>query len=630
MIVQKLLAIALTALAWNAIGWGAPHRPAGSPGAEAASPPSAEALTEIKIAAVGVETEISIIVEGAVESSDFLLSDPHRLIVDLRGAHHALPRYAYEEIGRGGVVRLRTSQFLDDVVRLVFDLTFAPVYTVDVDGGVVTVRFRNPGPPFEPWSTSLDGLRSEMAMSAPGAAGGGNGETANVVRIASAPNLGSDLGFSQESQQPRITVTYDSASVLDVIAGFSEFADVSIVPNAAVASLSVRGIEIRDRPWDEALDAILAAQGLGWRVTTGGIIVVDRLDSLIARESLQSETRVIQINYASADSVASTLRQLATEFGQVVAYQSTNSVIVTDIPPVVERMDSLVRVLDREIPQVAIETKIIFVDRTDVAELGIVYDLKQTDGMFIEQGLNQAISVIDPEKPPQVQDLNGDGIISEDEQFFELTNNNIVNVSGDAIAVLANANDRVQQPALQILTTLAFGGYSLFTFIEALEAHQLADVQATPSIQVLDNHRAYIQVGERTPVRVLEQGAQVEDARINVFFEDTGIILEVTPHVTNNNQILLDLSAQRSGVELGTTDVGFIIDRQIAETRLLVDDGETAVIGGLVLSEVSRSETGIPGLMDIPLIGALFRTTREREVKMDLIILVTPHIRKPR
>jgi type IV pilus assembly protein PilQ len=137
-------------------------------------------------------------------------------------------------------------------------------------------------------------------------------------------------------------------------------------------------------------------------------------------------------------------------------------------------------------------------------------------------------------------------------------------------------------------------------------------------------------VGERTPVRVLEQGAQVEAARISVQFEDTGIILEVTPHVTNNNQVLLDLSAQRSGVQLESTDVGFIIKRQIAETRLLVDDGETAVIGGLVLSEVTRSETGIPGLMDIPLIGALFRTTREREIKVDLIILVTPHIRKPR
>ncbi|MEE8594711.1 MAG: secretin N-terminal domain-containing protein [Gemmatimonadota bacterium] len=611
MIVQKLLAIILAAVTLNTD-----------------ARPSSEAVTEVRIAAAGGETEIVIIAEGDIQVSDFLLDEPTRLILDLRGAHHALPRYAYEEIGRGGVIRMRTSQFLDDVVRFVIDLTFAPTYTVSVSRGVVTVRFRNPGPPFEPWSTSLDGLQSEMALSAPGAEELEAGNP-DVVTIDVAPALVMTPGVDQ---QPRITVTYDSASVLDVIAGFAEFANISIVPNAGIAGQLVRGVEIRDRPWDEALDAILAAQGLGWRVRRGGIIVVDRVDSLNAREALRSETRVIRINYANADTVAATLSQLVTpDLGQVVAYQATNSVIVTDIPPVVERMDSLVSVLDRKIPQVAIEAKIVFVDRTDVFELGIVYDLKQvTDGTpFVTQGLNQAISVIDPTKPPQVQDLNGDGIIQENEQFFELTNNNIVNVAGDAVATLANANNRVAQPALSLLTTLAFGGYSLFAWIEALEAHQLADVQAAPSVQVLDNHRAYIQVGERTPVRVLEQGAQVEDARINVFFEDTGIILEVTPHVTNNNQVLMELSAQRSGVEQATSDVGFVIKRQIGETRLLVDDGETAVIGGLTLSEVSRSTTGIPGLMSLPLLGALFRTTKEREVKTDLIILVTPHIMEP-
>ena len=611
MIVQKLLAIILAAVTLNTDAL-----------------PSSEAVTEVRIAAASGETEIVIIAEGDIQVSDFLLDEPTRLILDLRGAHHALPRYAYEEIGRGGVIRMRTSQFLDDVVRFVIDLTFAPTYTVSVSRGVVTVRFRNPGPPFEPWSTSLDGLQSEMALSAPGAEELEAGNP-DVVKIDVGPELAAMPGVDQ---QPRITVTYDSASVLDVIAGFAEFANISIVPNAGIAGQSVRGVEIRDRPWDEALDAILSAQGLGWRVTRGGIIVVDRVDSLLAREALQSETRVIRINYANADTVAVTLQQLVTpDVGQVVAYQATNSVIVTDIPPVVERMDSLVSVLDRKIPQVAIEAKIVFVDRTDVFELGIVYDLKQVqEGTpFVTQGLNQAIAVIDPTKPPQVQDLNGDGIIGPDEQFFELTNNNIVNIAGDAVATLANANNRVAQPALSLLTSLAFGGYSLFAWIEALESNQLADVQAAPSVQVLDNHRAYIQVGERTPVRVLEEGAQVENARINVFFEDTGIILEVTPHVTNNNQVLMELSAQRSGVEQATSDVGFVIKRQIGETRLLVDDGETAVIGGLTLSEVSRSTTGIPGLMSLPLIGALFRTSKEREVKVDLIILVTPHIMEP-
>jgi len=269
----------------------------------------------------------------------------------------------------------------------------------------------------------------------------------------------------------------------------------------------------------------------------------------------------------------------------------------------------------------------VFVDRTDVQELGIVYDLKERDAGFVEQGINDAIAVPDPNEPPQLVDTDGDGL--PDQAFFKRTNETLVNLGGDAIAALANANDRLTAPALQILTAVTFGEYSLFSFIEALESHQLSDVQAAPSIQVVDNHRARIQVGERTPIRVLERGAQSEEATINVQFEDTGIILDVTPQVTNNNQVRLELSAERSGLQVGLSDVGFVFEKQIGETTLLLDDGETAVIGGLTLSEVSRSESGIPGLMNIPLLGNLFRTTKENEVKQDLIILVTPHIIMP-
>jgi type IV pilus assembly protein PilQ len=428
-----------------------------------------------------------------------------------------------------------------------------------------------------------------------------------------------------QAMQPRITVNYDSASMLDVLAGFSEFAGVSIVPNGGAADVAVRGIDIRDQPWDIALSAILSAQGLGWNTTDSGIIIVDKLENLRARDTLLSETRVMRINYASADSVAATLAQLATpQRGQVVAYAGTNSVIVTDAPSVVARMDSIVRALDKRTPQVAIEARIVFVDRSDVFELGIVYDLKERDGGFVEQGINDVIAVPDPNEPPQLVDTDGDGI--PDQAFFKRTNETLVNIGGDALATLANANDRVVSPALQILTAVAFGEFSLFTFIEALEAHQLSDVQAVPSIRVVDNHHARIHVGEKTPIRVLEAGAQTEQARVNVQFEETGIILDVTPHITNNNQILMDLSAERSALDVGPSDVGFIFKKQLGETRLLLSDGETAVIGGLTLSEVERSVSGIPGLMNIPLLGYLFRTTKEQESKTDLIILVTPHI----
>lgn len=579
-------------------------------------------LREVQIAPSGAETEIAVFVQGDVSVHDFMLSEPARLILDVEGANHALERHSYESIGRGGVIRMRSSQFQTDVVRLVFDLTRELEYSVAQEDGGIRVRFQNPGEPFSRWSTSI----TTAAADQPAGSSRADAATEGPAVPSAFPNAGS---AAQQQAQPRISVAYDSASMLDVLAGFSEFAGVSIVPNGEAAGSTVRGIDIRNQPWDVALSAILSAQGLGWQTGESGIIVVDRLENLKARDDLLTETRVMRINYASADSVAETLSNLVTpERGQVVSYSGTNSVIVTDAPSVVARMDSLVRSLDKRMPQVAIEAKIVFVDRTDVQEMGIVYDLKERDGGFVEQGINQQIEVPDPNEPPQLVDTDGDGI--PDQAFFERTNETLVNIGGDAVAALANANDRIASPALQILTAVAFGDFSLFAFIEALEQHSLSDVQAAPSIQVVDNARARIQVGERTPIRVLEAGAQNSEATVNVQFEDTGIILEVTPHVTNNNQILLDLSAERSGLQVGLADVGFIFEKQIGQTRLLLDDGETAVIGGLTLSEVSRSESGIPGLMNIPLLGQLFRTTKENEVKQDLIILVTPHIVFPR
>jgi type IV pilus assembly protein PilQ len=568
MILMTILATTLLALA------------SGGPGA----------VQEVRITPVGAETEIVVVTSGDVSFRDFALAEPPRLILDLTGADAGLPKESYDAIRRGGVERLRSSWFRPGVLRLVFDLEQVPSYQVEAESGRLRITFPNPEGDFASWSTrSADESAAALA------------ERRTIPPSETAARI--------PDEPSRITVAFDSASMLDVLAGFSEYAGVSIVPSAAAAEMTVRGVDIRNQRWDVALDAILASQGLGWRLQSEGILIVDALEGLRNRDTLQTETRVFRINYAGADSVAKTLEQLATpNRGQVVAYQGANSVIVTDVPSVVARMDTLVRSLDRQTPQVSIDAKIIFVDRTDVQELGIVYDLKDVNGDTYGNSINEVIAVPDPFNPG------------------ELTNETLVDLAGNSIAALANANDRVLSPSLQILASTAFGDFSLSAFIEALEQHQLSDVQAAPSIQVVDNHRARIQVGEKTPVRVLDSGTGNVQAQATVQYEDTGIILEVVPHITNNLQILLDVSAERSGIQTEIPDVGFTFKKQIGQTRLLLDDGETMVIGGLTLSEVERSESGIPLLMDIPVIGALFRTTKTRETKQDLIILVTPHI----
>jgi type IV pilus assembly protein PilQ len=150
----------------------------------------------------------------------------------------------------------------------------------------------------------------------------------------------------------------------------------------------------------------------------------------------------------------------------------------------------------------------------------------------------------------------------------------------------------------------------------------------------LDNRQASIQVGQEIPIRVLDAntgnvgGGTNPSAvpRATVQMKQVGIILTVTPHITNNRQILLLLHAENSDAQLAASDVGFIFGKQSGDTQLLVGDGETAVIGGLTVTQTTQSKSGIPLLVDLPIIGRLFGETRTSDEKRDLLILVTPHI----
>jgi type IV pilus assembly protein PilQ len=307
-----------------------------------------------------------------------------------------------------------------------------------------------------------------------------------------------------------------------------------------------------------------------------------------------------------------TLTPMRTERGTVLANQSTNMLIVTDVESVLANVGQMVRQLDIRTPQVAIQAKLIFVNRTNVEELGVTYDLK--DSRVAEgrgNALNRIVAIPDPLNPG------------------ELTNDNLITLSGNSIAALGNATSRVVGPSLETVISLVMGRFTLVTFLDALQAAELSDVQAAPLITTLDNQEAEIWVGERTPIRVVDVGSGATAGaipRATAQLVETGIRLRVTPTITGDRRVLMQLHAERSSAQLAATDIGVIFQQQQGITRLLVNDGETAVIGGLTVTEVASTRAGIPILMDIPVVGALFRTTRTREQKRDLLILVTPHI----
>ena len=202
-------------------------------------------------------------------------------------------------------------------------------------------------------------------------------------------------------------------------------------------------------------------------------------------------------------------------------------------------------------------------------------------------------------------------------------------LGGNALAAIANANARVVNPALQVVFSTALGKFQLTSFLDALQEVRLADLQAEPSIVTLDNRQASIQVGQEIPIRVLDAntanlggatGAQAPRATVQM--KQVGIILTVTPHITNNRQILLLLHAENSDAQLASSDVGFIFGKQSGDTQLLVGDGETAVIGGLTVTQTTQSKSGIPLLVDLPIIGRLFGETRTDDESVTFLSLL--------
>jgi type IV pilus assembly protein PilQ len=318
------------------------------------------------------------------------------------------------------------------------------------------------------------------------------------------------------------------------------------------------------------------------------------------------------------------VKSILTQRGNVVADSATNALVITETTTRINQVEQFVRGLDIRTPQVSIQAKIIFIDRRDVEDLGIKYDLGSPTQFF-----NQLVTRPDPRTAEPVDtDLDGvpDALVPA-ENFAP--DEIIIDLGGNSLSAVGNASSAVANPALRLIFSTALGNFTLTSFLETLQTVDLADVQAEPTITTLDNRPAEILVGDRVPIRVVDVSTPATGgaaARATVSFQQTGINLRVTPHVTANRQILMEIHAERSGIRAASVDIGFTFQTQQADNQILVSDGETAVIGGLTVTEVTVSKSGIPFLVDLPILGKLFGFTHQEESRRDLLILVTPHI----
>lgn len=602
----------------------------------------AGAVRGISVLPVEGRTEVVIAVDGTVQIRDFTLENPHRVVLDLQNARLGMGTDVYDRVQRGGVRNVRLSQNTGSTVRVVLDLDGRRDYSVMNADGAIRVSITG-GESFAAWSSGDAAAPATVTgfQAAVPAAPTYVPEPAYLAeREAPSPTtmrvVLDEKTRQQQSQQRRITVTYEEADIRDVIAAIANQAGRTIIMGKDVSGTVTA--EIRDQPWDVALQALLGAQGLAAAEDNNGIITVDSYANILVKQSSEPlVTRLVQVNYVPAATLVETVRSLLSRDctslqgtggsggaggaggntaslstqcptrGQVVADSGTNALLVSEVPSRMGELLNYVRQLDIRTPQVSIKGKLISVNRSATEQLGISYDLGSAQGFS-----NRLAPRIDDEGQP----IPGDFLIE---------------LGGNALVGIANADRRYggTNSALGLIFSTALGKFSLTTFLDALSEMRLSDVQAEPQATTLDNKKARILVGQETPVRVIDYasgGAAGALPRANVQFRETGIILEVTPHITSNRHILLDVYAEQSELTILGGDLGFTIPKRNVRTQVIVRDGETMALGGLTQTQVTKSRSGIPILSDLPLIGRLFSQTETREEKQDLLILLTPHI----
>ena len=550
-------------------------------------------VTGLSVAPVADRTEVVILVDGSVTSKHFMMPDG-RLVVDLTGVPQA-PRIDLRDFNRGGVRELRVAPFQTNVARVVLALGSPLDYEFVREGARIRVSFPNPDGAFEPWSRDIGPAAPAPVRTTPDA-------EAYAAPAAAAPSQQRVPVQQDQDQEVIRSINFTAEPVNNVLAIFSDYAGQNIVAAPAVQGRTITAT-LTDVTWRQALEAILEANGMFLRTLPSGVMLVQDVAAADAAQTTEPlVTRTFAIRYISADSISRAVEGgLLSPAGRVTVNPSSNTLLITDTRSAIERIGQVLPELDVRTPQVDITAVIAFIDRTALEAYGVVYDLKDSRG-------NQ-LNRVNP------------GMIDGDQ-----VDEDVISLGGNSIAALGNANYRVASPSLEIITSLVLGRHTLISFIEALQTVSLSDVQAKPVVRTMDHRRATIQVGEQTPIRVVDAGAAGAAGPLaTVEYRNTGIILEVTPHIIAD-QVLLDMRAERSGISLASSDIGVIFQTQNAQTQVLVNDGETVVIGGLTITEKTQSRAGIPILMDLPVVGALFRQQTEQETKRDLLIMVTPHI----
>ena len=408
---------------------------------------------------------------------------------------------------------------------------------------------------------------------------------------------------------PRVikTISLTNADIRSVLMYLSSYSGVNIV-----ASPSVEGsvtLRLSNVTWRETLDIIMKTYGLV-SVESKNYIRVVKAEDYYAEKAAEEKhlqdsetmlpltTHIVTIRYNVAQELQTAVEGLLSPRGSVGVDKRTNSLVIRDLPENIARVDELIKVLDKETEQIKIAAQLLEVESGFLREIGVDWRIVNQAAVD-ETPADPSIDPIYPTNPERQNYAEEEGRIFGSQQM-----------TGDKLGQFSFA---------RLLDDIGGRDYSVGAILSTIESSNKGKIIAHPEVTTLDNVEAYIQMGQKIPIKQFDPSGNTI-----ITFYDVGTKLRVTPHITSENRILLHLVPERSSYQFDPN--GVIINTQNAETNVVVEDGETAVIGGLTNQEIQNIRTGLPFLKDLPVIGFLFGYDKKTVVSRDLVIFVTPTI----
>lgn len=482
-----------------------------------------------------------------------------------------------------------------DEVRVLIRLKDKAVYDIDEADGLLKVSFSAP-----PSAPSAE----EVAEKA-----------AEAEKAAKAEEM---MLPEKKYTGKRIDLDMMDANISDVLRLLAEISNLNII-----ASDDVRGtisLRLKNVPWDQAFDIVLKSKGLD-KIMEGNVVRVApaekirqekeaKLAAMKAQEKLETlEIRYVPINYANADELEAQVKNVLSDRGSVTSEARTNTLIIKDIQAGLESAEDLITKLDTPIPQVLIEARIVEASTSFARDLGIQWGVDyQAGGSTTTTDTFGSTSTSGQTPPsatttPPFATRHGAGSYAVD-----LPATGTAGTLGALGFILGRAGNN---PLILDLR------------LSAGEQEGRLRTISRPRIITMDNKEAKIEQGESIPFETVSASGTATT------FIDANLSLTVTPHITPDGSVLMKIKASRNSIGTFRTSSGEpSINKKEASTEVLVSDGETTVIGGIVVSDKSETDKGVPFLKEIPLLGWLFKSKSQSDSQTELLIFITPTIIK--